>query len=226
MTSDTLHDNAEPRMNEYLERAMTRGVEIRRRRRLLQATLAVIAVCLVIVPSGILTKSAPRTGVTVGAGAYQEVSWQHVTYPGLNVANATYPVEMGCGPGFPGMFPVGVQQVTYIRPPGGSETLAVVLVHCASATPTPSALYAFAPGRSATHPRLLQVLLAPPNPKVDVLWYASHIHWNGHTVSLAARGVTTSGSNCCPQVSTTMRWNVAGHDFVKQSEPVRPLSGG
>jgi hypothetical protein len=213
MTSDTLHDNADPRMNEYLERAMARGAEIRRRRRLLQATLAVVAICLVIVPLGLLDRGAPRTGEAVGSAAYQDVSWQRVTYPGLNLANAAYPVEMGCGPNFPGMFPIDVQQVTYLRPPGESATLAVVLVHCASATPTPSGLYAFAPGRSAAHPRLLQVLLAPPNPKIDVLWYANHFHVNGSTVSLVARAVTSLGS---VQTSTTMRWTFEGHRFVKK----------
>jgi hypothetical protein len=217
MTNDTMPDEADARMEEYLERAMARGTQIRRRRHLLQVSVALVAVCLLVVPLAVLGRSTPRPSQAISSAPYRLVSWSHVKYPGLNVADAQYPIQMGCGPGFPGLFPLSVQQVTYVRPPGAGETLALVLVKCQSGTPTPSSFYAFAPGRSAAHPRLLQVLLAPPNPRVDVLWYASHFQVHGTTVTLKARGVTPSGTICCPNVSSTMQWAIEGHRLVREN---------
>jgi hypothetical protein len=121
------------------------------------------------------------------------------------------------------MFPVHVQQVTYIHPPGAQTTEALVLVRCESATPTPSSLYAFAPG-GATKPRLLQVLLAPPNPKSDVLWYADHFRVDGSTINLVARAAKGSSAVCCPNSHTTLRWRIEGDRFVNENHPGPPTT--
>jgi hypothetical protein len=145
-----------------------------------------------------------------------------VAYPGLNVSDARYPAQMGCGSGFPASFPVHVQQVTYIHPVGTRRTEALVLVKCESATPTPSSLYAFAPGTSTT-PRLLQVLLAPPNPRTDVLWYADQFRVAGNMITMTAREVKGSAAVCCPHRSTTLRWKIDGDHFEDESR-TGPLS--
>jgi hypothetical protein len=215
MIESSLHSD-DAGMDENLRRAVQRGAQIRRRRYLAQATVAVVAVCAVIIPLGVLTSTTSPPQQAINPSAFQLVSWSHVVYPGLNVADAQYPAQMGCGPGFPGMFPVHVQQVTYIHPRGTQSTEALVLVKCKSATPTPSSLYAFAPGTPTT-PRLLQVVLAPPNPKSDVLWYAEHFRVDASTVSLVAREVTGSAAVCCPANSTTLRWKIEGDRFVSEN---------
>ena len=104
MTNNTLYDQADPHLDDYLRRAMTRGTQIRRRRTLAQLTLSVIAVLAVLVPLLTLEQSSPTpTHAAVNpAVAFRLVSWQHVAYPGLTLATAKYPVAIGCGPGFPG----------------------------------------------------------------------------------------------------------------------------
>jgi hypothetical protein len=217
MIDNSLHSD-DARMDEYLERAVRRGTQIRRRRRsLTQATAIIVAACAVIIPLGVLGNTTPTSQPGVDASAFRLVSWSRVAYPGLNFSDARYPQEMGCGSGYPSIFPAHVQQVTYIRPPGTKRTLALVLVKCESGTPTPSSLYAFAPGSSRTTPHLLQVLLAPPTPNPDVLWYAQHFEVVGNLVSLPARGVTGNAAICCPNISTTLRWRIEGDRFVSEN---------
>jgi hypothetical protein len=220
MIDNSLHDE-DAGMDEYLQRAIQRGTQIRRRRLLAQATAAIVAVCAVVIPLSVVTNNSP-TPQAVNSSAFQLVSWSHVAYPGLNVSDARYPAQMGCGPGFPASFPVHVQQVTYVHPRGTRRTEALVLVKCESATPTPSSLYAFAPGTSTT-PRLLQVVLAPPDPRTDVLWYADQFRVVGNMVSMAAREVKGSAAVCCPSGSTTLRWKIEGDRFVNENHP-DPLS--
>ena len=225
MIDNSLH-NDDARMDEFLQRAVRRGTQLRRRRYLTQATVAVVAVCAVIIPLSVLTNTTPAPRQAINSSTFRLVAWSHVAYPGLNVSDARYPAQMGCGPGFPALFPVHVQQVTYIHPQGTPNTLALVLVKCESATPTPSSLYAFAPGRSATTPRLVQVVLAPPAPKADVLWYAEHFTVVGDVVSLPVRAVSGSGPICCPNRSTTLRWKFEHGRFVSQNHGVPSPQGG
>jgi hypothetical protein len=219
MIDDVLH-NDDARMDEYLARAVQRGSHLRRRRYLTRATVAVIAVCSVVIPLGVLGTNTPTTEQSANSSAFQLVSWSRVAYPGLNFSNARYPARMGCGPGFPSIFPVHVQQVAYILPARTKVTVALVLVKCESGTPTPSSLYAFEPGRNPSTPRLLQVLLAPPNPKANVLLYAEHLRVSGNTVELPVREVTGSAPICCPNVSTTLHWRIEGDHFVSENKSI------
>jgi hypothetical protein len=221
MIDNSLH-HEDAGMDEYLQRAVRRGTQLRRRRYVAQATAAVVAVCAVIIPLGVLTNTTSPSQQIVDSSSFARVSWSHVAYPGLNFTDAQYPTQMGCGPGFPAIFPVQVEQVTYIHTEGTPNTLALVLVKCESATPTPSSLYAFAPGGNATKPRLVQVPLAPPSPRSDVLWYAEHFKVAGNVVSLPARAVTGTVTGCCPNYSTTLRWKIERGRFVSEHHAAPP----
>ena len=206
---------------------MARETQIRRRRTLLQLTMAVIAVGVIAIP---LSACSGRRPLLVVRPSTRPVSiWCRGATWGtrvLNITNAQYPVALGCGSGFPSGFPVAVQQVTYVRPPGATETLALVLVHCASGTPTPSSFYAFAPGKRRRPNRASsRCCWRLPFPGPTFLWYAGHFRVSGATVTMAARGVGANSAICCPNVSTTMRWTFEGHRFVRIAEPIRTKSG-
>jgi hypothetical protein len=182
----------------------------------------VILLAAVVIPVAAALRSQyprPPDLTTVAAGSYADVAWRTVQYPGLNFATIQYPRPLGCGQnssptptGF--VFPVDVQQVSYLQPTNGPR-LAIVLVRCLSGTPTPSSLYAFDGVEPGGHPHLFAALLAPPQSGAGPSWYGNSFSTSGDEIVMSAKGVTGSTPICCPNVGALMRWAWNGDTFTR-----------
>ncbi|HEY6429076.1 MAG TPA: hypothetical protein VIX84_17790 [Acidimicrobiales bacterium] len=209
-------------LGELYGHTVSRGRALRRRRRAALSTAIVILLAAVVVPVAAATRSQvpePPDLATVAAGPYADVAWRTVEYPGLNFATIQYPRRLGCGEnssptptGF--VFPVDVQQVSYLQPTDGPR-LAVVLVRCLSGTPTPSSLYAFDGVEPGGHPHLFAALLTPPNSGDGPFWYGNSFSTAGDEIAMSTKGVTGTAPICCPNVSALMRWTWNGHTFAR-----------
>lgn len=207
-------------MDRLFERTVRRGTALRRRNRLTVLSALIVLMVAVAVPvlaTGVNSSKSP-TLAQVAAGPYGDVAWRSVQYPGLNFATSAYPKTLGCSTtstatptGF--VFPVDVQQVSYLQPQNGPR-LAIVLVHCLSGSPTPSSLYAF-DGMTNGHPQLFAVLLAPPTSGSASLWYATGFSTSGDKIVMPAKGVTGSAPVCCPNVTALMHWTWNGSIFER-----------
>jgi hypothetical protein len=200
-------------LERLLARSKARGRQIRTRRRSLALACAVVLLGAVVTPLALLGRPSPSNEQGRPAAAFSLVAWHAVAYPGLDLSTAAYPAQTGCTAGSPDGFHIEVQQVSYMTL--DNAPMAIVLVRCDAGTPAPSSLYAFAPVPGSTTPRLAQVLLAPPDPRTDTLWFAHGFSISGTRVELPAKGVTGSAAVCCPNVSTTMVWQWDGPHFVQ-----------
>jgi hypothetical protein len=210
-------------MAELLERTVRRGTLLRRRTMVIRSSLAALVICAVALPLSfsLSHQQAPSSGTTIevtSGTAFQDVVWTHVDYPGLNFSKVRFPGNIGCNPGSAYGFTVDVQQVSYIQSARGNP-IALVLVRCDAGTPTPSSLYAFTVRPGSREPLYLQTLLAPPEPRAEVEWYAEGFSISEDAVVLPVRGVTGAAAICCPNVSEDMRWVVRGEHFVRVIEP-------
>jgi hypothetical protein len=210
-------------MAELLDRTVRRGTHLRRRTIAIRSSLAALAICAVALPLSLSLshQEAPSSGTTIevtSGTAFQDVVWKHVDYPGLNFSKVRFPGNIGCNPGSAYGFTVDVQQVSYIQSARGTP-IALVLVRCDAGTPTPSSLYAFTVKPGSRKPLFLQTLLAPPEPRAQVEWFAVGFSISESAVVLPARGVTGAAAICCPNVSEDMRWVLRGEHFVRVIEP-------
>ena len=227
---DLFDQISDEEMARLLDRTVERGTRIRRRNLAFRASLVAMALCVIAIP---LSLSLARDGsqpastgtaiTRVTAGPFQDVVWKHVEYPGVNFSKVTYPGNFGCNPGSRYGFAPEVQQVTYIRPTDGGTRIALVLVRCDNGSNAPSSLYAFTVEAGSTHPHLLQTLLAAPKLGFKVIWYATSFSISKDAVILPLRGVTGSAPLCCPNVTETMRWALAGDHFLGQRQPIRRI---
>lgn len=214
-------------MAALLERTVRRGTQLRRRTIAVRVALTVLVVCAVVVPLSLSLsgEQAPQTNSAielVSGTAFQNVSWKQVDYPGLNFSKVTFPGNVGCNPGSAYGFTVEVQQVSYVRSAGGAP-IALVLVRCDNGTPAPSSFYSFTVRPGSSQPRLLQTLLAPPEPRPQVEWFATGFSISKDAVMLPAHGVSGTAALCCPNVSEEMRWVLRGEHFVRVDEPDRKV---
>jgi len=206
-------------LHEFHERTVRRGTQLRRRRQVIvSGTLALVLIAAAI-PIAVLSRSATSPSPTlavVGAGQYADVAWHNVEYPGLNFATTQYPHVLGCGTNSAStrtgyVFPVEVQQVSYVQPLGGPR-LAIVLVRCRAGSPTPSSLYAFDDVKANGKPHLFQVLLPPM--ALQTFWYATGFSLSGNQIAMVARGADANAPICCPDVSGVMHWHWNGARFL------------
>jgi hypothetical protein len=220
-------DISDEDMTELFGRTVRRGTQIRRQRLVVRVSLIVLAVCIVAVPVSLLLsrqsdQNARGTTAlrTTSAGPFQDVVWKHVEYPGVNFAKVSFPRSDDCQTGLRYGFTADVQQVTYIRPRGGTP-IALVLVKCNAGSDSPSSLYAFTVKDGSSHPHLLQTLLAAPTSGTATVWYATSFSVSKNAVVLSLLGVSNSDREglCCPNVSVAMRWTLAGRHFVSHHEP-------